>query len=92
MHKTGKTFGPVRVNRDDTNPSGVSDWYTICKLDQIPNNSKVALFIDTSGSMTMNTIQASYDLLTQKLTARGITYITVQNSQEDWISDFDVAL
>ncbi len=92
LHKTGKTFGPVRVNRDDTNPSGVSDWYTICKLDQIPNNSKVALFIDTSGSMTMNTIQASYDLLTQKLTARGITYITVQNQQEDWISDFDVAL
>jgi len=92
MNKTGKTFGPIRVNRDDTNPSGVSDWYTICKLDQIPNNSKVALFIDTSGSMTMNTIQASYDLLTQKLTARGITYITVQNSQEDWISDFDVAL
>ena len=34
----------------------------------------------------------SYDLLTQKLTARGITYITVQNSYEDWISDFDVAL
>ena len=92
LHKTDKTFGPIRVNRDDTNPSGVSDWYTICKLDQIPNNSKVALFIDTSGSMTMNTIQASYDLLTQKLTARGITYITVQNSQEDWISDFDVAL
>ena len=92
LHKTGKTFGPVRVNRDDSNPSGVSDWYTICKLDQIPNNSKVALFIDTSGSMTMSTIQASYDLLTQKLTARGITYITVQNSYEDWISDFDVAL
>lgn len=92
LNMTGKTFGPVRVNRDDTNPSGVSDWYTICKLDQIPNNSKVALFIDTSGSMNMNTVQASYDLLTQKLTARGITYITVQNSQEDWISDFDVAL
>ena len=92
LHKTDKTFGPIRVNRDDTNPSGVSDWYTICKLDQIPNNSKVALFIDTSGSMTMTTIQASYDLLTSKLTARGITYITVQNSQEDWISDFDVAL
>ena len=92
LHKTGKTFGPVRVNRDGGNTGNASDWYTICKLDQIPNNSKVALFIDTSGSMTMSTIQASYDLLTQKLTARGITYITVQNSYEDWISDFDVAL
>ena len=92
LHKTGKTFGPIKVNRDDSNPSGVSDWYTICNLDQIPNNSKVALFIDTSGSMTMNTVQASYDLITQKLTARGITYITVQNSAEDWVSDFDVTL
>ena len=92
LHKTGKTFGPIRVNRDGGTAANASDWYTICNLDQIPNNSKVALFIDTSGSMTMSTVQASYDLLTQKLTARGITYITVQNSQEDWVSDFDVAL
>ena len=92
LNKTGKTFGPVRVNRDGGTTADASDWYTICKLDQIPNNSKVALFIDTSGSMTMSTIQASYDLLTQKLTARGITYITVQNSAEDWVSDFDVTL
>ena len=40
----------------------------------------------------MNTVQASYDLLTSKLTARGITYITVQNNNENWVSDFDVAL
>ena len=92
LNKTGKTFGPIRVNRDNNNTANVSDWYTICNLDQIPNNSKVALFIDTSGSMTMNTVQASYDLLVSKLNARGITFITVQNSQEDWISDFDTAL
>ena len=92
MNKTGKTFGPIRVNRDQGTTANASDWYTICNLDQIPNNSKVALFIDTSGSMTMNTVQASYDLLTSKLTARGITYITVQNNNENWVSDFDVAL
>ena len=92
LNKTGKTFGPVRVNRDNGNAANVSDWYTICNLDKVPDNSKVALFIDTSGSMTMSTIQASYDLLVSKLNARGITFITVQNSQEDWISDFDVAL
>ena len=91
-NKTGKTFGPIRVNRDNNNSANVSDWYSICNLDKIPDNSKVALFIDTSGSMTMNTVQASYDLLVQKLNARGITFITVQNSQEDWISDFDTAL
>ena len=92
LNKTGKTFGPVRVNRDNGNAANVSDWYTICNLDKVPDNSKVALFIDTSGSMTMSTIQASYDLLVSKLNARGITFITVQNSQEDWISDFDTPL
>ena len=46
------------------------------------------MFIDTSGSMTMNTIQASYDLLVSKLNARGITIITVSNQNEDWITPF----
>ena len=91
-NKTGKTFGPIRVNRDNNVAASASDWYTICNLDQIPNNSKVALFIDNSGSMTTGTVQASYDLLVSKLNARGITFITVQNSQEDWISDFDTPL
>ena len=92
LNKTGKTFGPIRVNRDNGNAANVSDWYTICNLDQIPNNSKVALFIDNSGSMTTGTVQASYDLLVSKLNARGITFITVENSSEDWISSFDTAL
>ena len=90
--KTDKTFGPIRVNRDNGVAGSTSDWYTLCNLDQIPNNSKVALFIDTSGSMTMNTVQASYDELVAKLNQRGITFITVSNMQEDWITDFDVTL
>ena len=92
LNKTGKTFGPIRVNRDNGQSANVSDWYTICNLDQIPNNSKVALFIDNSGSMTTGTVQASYDLLVSKLNARGITFITVENTSEDWISSFDTAL
>ena len=40
----------------------------------------------------MSTIQASYDLLVSKLNARGITFITVENGTEDWISSFDVPL
>ena len=91
-NKTGKTFGPIRVNRDGGNTSNVSDWYTICNLDKVPNNSKVALFLDNSGSMTTGTVQASYDLLVSKLNARGITFITVENQSEDWISDFDTTL
>ena len=84
----GKTFGPVNVNRDGGNTNATSDWYTICGMDNLPDGSKVALFIDTSGSMTMSTIQASYDLLLSKLNARAITIITVTNQNEDWITPF----
>ena len=84
----GKTFGPVNVNRDGGNTNATSDWYTICGMDSLPDGSKIALFIDTSGSMTMSTIQASYDLLLSKLNARAITIITVTNQNEDWITPF----
>ena len=84
----GKTFGPVNVNRDEGNTNATSDWYTICGMDSLPDGSKVALFIDTSGSMTMSTIQASYDLLVSKLNARAMTIITVTNQNEDWITPF----
>ena len=84
----GKTFGPVNVNRDGGNTNATSDWYTICDMDSLPDGSKVALFIDTSGSMNMSTIQASYDLLVSKLNARSMTIITVTNQNEDWITPF----
>ena len=88
----GLTFGPVQVNRDGGNTSNTSDWYTICGIDNLPNGSSIALFIDTSGSMTMSTIQASYDLLVQKLNAKGITITSVTNPNEDWITPFLVDL
>ena len=86
--KTDKTFGPIRVNRDGGNAANISDWYTICGLDKLPNNSKVAIFIDKSGSMTQATISASYDLLMSKLQARNMDVITKTDMNEDWISPF----
>ena len=88
----GLTFGPVSVNRDGGDTSKTSDWYDICSIDNLPNGSSIALFIDVSGSMTMSTIQASYDLLVQKLNAKGITITSVTNSNEDWITPFLVDL
>ena len=88
----GLTFGPVQVNRDNGNAANTSDWYTICDLDNVPDGSSIALFIDGSGSMTQGTIQASYELLVSKLAARNITITTVTNSQEDWITPFLVDL
>ena len=88
----GLTFGPVQVNRDNGNAALASDWYTICGLENIPDGSSIALFIDGSGSMTQGTVQASYELLVSKLNVRGITITTVTNPNEDWITPFLVDL
>ena len=88
----GLTFGPVQVNRDNGNAALASDWYTICGLENIPDGSSIALFIDGSGSMTQGTVQASYELLVSKLNARGITITSVTNPNEDWITPFLVDL
>ena len=88
QYANGLTFGPVQVNRDNGNSSLASDWYTICGIDKLPEGSKIALFIDTSGSMTQATIQASYDLLVSKLAEKNISIITVTNPNEDWITPF----
>lgn len=91
-YANGLTFGPVQVNRDNGNTALASDWYTICGLENLPDGSSIALFIDGSGSMTQATVQASYNLLVSKLNARGITITTVTNSNEDWITPFLVDL
>lgn len=88
QNANGLTFGPVQVNRDNGNTALISDWYTICGLDNLPEGSKIALFIDNSGSMTTATVQASYNLLLSKLAAKNISIITVTNSDEDWITPF----
>lgn len=84
----GLTFGPVQVNRDDGSTANASDWYAICDLDNIPDGSSIALFIDGSGSMTQATVQASYQKFIAKLNERNITITTVTNSDEDWITPF----
>ena len=86
------TFGPVQVNRDNGNAANITDWYKICNIDDIPDGSSIALFIDTSGSMTQGTIQASYDAFLAKLNERNITITSVASSNEDWITPFLVDL
>ena len=63
----GTTYGLFysEVNRDNGSPAAASDWFTICGLSTYPANTLVSLFIDTSGSMTLGTVQASYDKFLQ---------------------------
>ena len=88
----GLTFGPVIVNRDNGAVVNATDWYKICKIDDLPEGSSIALFIDTSGSMTLQTVRASYDAFVAKLNEKNITITTVTNNSEDWITPFLVDL
>lgn len=92
LNHTGKTFGPININRDNGNVANATDIYALCNLDQLADGSDVALFVDNSGSMTTSTIQAAYDSLIAQLNARNMSVIVVQNANEDWISDFDKTL
>lgn len=85
-------YGPTEVRRDYGRTSAVSDWYTLCNLDQLPDGSDLALFIDTSGSMTLDTVRASYNLFDQKIKARNMNIIRVFNSNENWILPFNTIL
>ena len=80
-----------QVIRDNGTPP-TSDWYTICGIDQLPDGSKLALFIDTSGSMRLSTVQASYNLFKQKIQVRNMTIVEVFNGNENWILPFDTIL
>lgn len=82
------------VNRDGGDPNAASDWYDICRLDRFAATSIefVGLFIDTSGSMTLATVKASYELFQNRLARAGLTYCSVFNAREDWITPFDTTL
>ena len=81
-------YGAYTVNRDRGDITKRSDWYSLATLDRLPEGSKIALFIDKSGSMTLDTVRASYDYFIQRIAARKIEVITVSNTSENWIEPF----
>jgi hypothetical protein len=82
------------VNRDGEDEFAISDWFTICGLDRLTSSgiNYVGLFIDNSGNMNTSTVQGSSDEFIRDLTAAGLTYSTLENGEEDWISPFLVDL
>jgi len=76
------------VNRDSGSVSSASDWFTICGLSTYPANTLVSLFIDTSGSMTLSTVQASYNKFLTDCQANNIVVAgNSQNRGERWAVD-----
>ena len=82
------------VNRDSGNPALASDWLQACNLTDVAlaGIDFVSLFVDESGSMTRATVQASLNKFLADLTAARLTYCSVYDGSEDWISPFNTAL
>ncbi|KAG7373026.1 Dictyostelium Slime mold-like repeat protein [Nitzschia inconspicua] len=78
------------VNRDDGDAGLVSDWFNICGLGVYSSSSIsfIGLFIDESGSMTLDTVRASYNKFISDLTNAGFTFQEVNNDFEEWVDPF----
>jgi hypothetical protein len=86
-------FGPITVNRDGGNVANRSDWFTICGLDGLPAGTIVSLAVDTSGSMTLNTVRASYDWFISKCNVAGFNLVVDTTfPNERWILPHDKSL
>jgi hypothetical protein len=82
------------VNRDNGNTALASDWLAACNYTDLATSGIdfVGLFVDESGSMTRTTVQASLNKFFADLTAASLTYCSVFNGSEDWITPFDTLL
>lgn len=75
------------VNRDAGVAANASDWFDIVGI-QTGTITKLALFVDVSGSMTLDTVAASYAKFIGTCTDAGITVRQESNSIEDWLEPF----
>ena len=75
------------VNRDDGVESDLSDWFGIVGL-QTGVDTRIGLFVDISGSMTLSTVQASYNKFLSDCSTAGIEINPQTNSAEDWLEPF----
>lgn len=77
----------VDVVRD--NGSGVgSNWYSICQLDAAYAGANIFLFIDVSGSMTIATVQNSYNTFKATVEASDAVVKSVTSTNENYIDPF----
>jgi len=81
-------YGPINVARDNGDPAKRSDWFAIANLASAPPGSVAELSIDNSGSMTINTVRASYDYFIEQCKTAGITVVIRAMKQEKWVAPF----
>jgi hypothetical protein len=99
---TAGTVFQSEVNRDDGSIANRSDWWDLIGADVLPSGAKIALCVDNSGSMTINTVQASVNYFVEQATSAGVTifapsggttnYNCTGMSSENWIAGHTVAM
>jgi len=86
-------YGPITVNRDGGNVANRSDWFAICNLDTQPSGAVISVAIDTSGSMTLATVQASYDYFLERCASAGlIIVLNTTFGDERWIPPHSISI
>ena len=79
-------FGDITVTRDNGSVANRSDWFAICRFNELPPGAVCSVAIDTSGSMRLSTVQASYDYFIQRCAAAQITVVfDTRFPSERWI-------
>ena len=82
------------VRRDGGNAALASDYLHECGYTNLASTGVkvIGVFVDESGSMTRRTVEASLRKLVRGLRANRISYCTVFNGIEDWITPFNTTL
>lgn len=79
-------FGDITVTRDNGSVANRSDWFAICRFDELPPGAVCSVAIDTSGSMRLSTVQASYSYFIDRCAAAQITVVfDTRFPSERWI-------
>ena len=82
-------FRMYNVNRDSGMTSMRSDWFELAGFESLANSGAlISLWIDTSGSMDMSSVQASYNLFIEKCNSAGISVETTTGFGENYIGAF----
>jgi len=82
-------FRMYNVNRDNGMTTSRSDWFELAGFESIANSGAlISLWIDTSGSMDMSSVQASYNLFIERCNSAGISVETTTGYGENYIGAF----
>lgn len=77
------------IRRDNGSTGSREDWFALAGLSSVPQGGVVSLAIDTSGSMTLAQVQASYDFFKTRVANAGLQLVESSMSGERWAPPHD---